>query len=319
VTTKATTKKTQVFSYHLRVLAFALLIFSNSSIAKSDAIQLKEVQWLSEQSNLVTALTQRPSECINPNAATIATIGRIAFQSSALLGGQAARMGLSCASCHPSGRTNVNFFLNTVSNAPGTADVTHHFFSSNGGNGTLTAVMIPDLANPDQSRIKDRWSKAFRQKLKQLIEIEFDGQPAPPTVLDGLQTYLANMDLKFCNKNTSEPIRLIDDWTDLIDIIDALPLYSDNATNTFLIRASRKQLEQIYWRFKNINNLKLDDALITLSRQLEQTSLESTSHQEQIESLKNWQTLAKETYVFLQEEQKKSSYNPNVIKSLITE
>jgi len=310
-------KETQAGNTHLCLLMFALLLTISNPIVASDAIQLKEAQWLSKQSNKALALTRQPTECLNPKAPAIASIGRIAFQSPALLGGQATRMGLSCASCHPSGRSNADFFLNTVSSDPGTADVTHHFFSSKGGNNTLTAVMIPDLANLDQAKIKDRWSTAFQQKLVQLIEVEFDGQTAPPTILNGLQTYLANTDIKFCEQDTIKTIDLLGDWTHLIDTVNALPLYPNSDTNTFLIRAARKQIEQIYLRFKNINSKEIDDALISLSRQLEQASLRVISHQEQIKNLNNWEESAQLTYSLLKHKQSKSTYNPEVIKDLL--
>jgi len=107
--------------------ALVLFIFSVSSLsAASDAIKLKEIAWLSDNANVIEALSMEPVECLNPQAPAIASIGRIAFQSPTLVGGQAAKMHLSCDACHRSGRGNPDFFIDAISNEPGTAECGEH-------------------------------------------------------------------------------------------------------------------------------------------------------------------------------------------------
>ena len=47
------------------------------------------------------------------------------FRTPELLGGQAARVGLSCDACHINGRNNPTFYIDGVSGLPGTVDVHH--------------------------------------------------------------------------------------------------------------------------------------------------------------------------------------------------
>ena len=296
-------------------------VIANSSFAKESNektfLPLKEAKWLANSSNKTKSLTQHLSECLNPQAPAISKLGKIAFESQALLGGQAAKMSLTCASCHPSGRTNPDFFLASISGKPGTADVSHSFFSSTGGNNTLTPVPIPDLAKLEESTIKDRQSDAFRNKLTQLIEIEFDGQKANKEVLDGLQAYLANTDIEFCNEHLLQTITFERDWKQLIETVTTLTEYSNEDTNTFIIRSARKRIEIVYWRFKNINSAEIDNDLIGLSRQLESLSLEKMDHSKQIDELQDWQKSAQQLYTNLNKRRLESTYNPEIINQLL--
>lgn len=247
-----------------------------------------------------------------------ASLGTLAFQSPALLGGQAAKMSLSCASCHPSGRANKHFFIDNISDKPGTADITHSFFSTKGGNNTLNPSSIPDLADLEQSTIKNRQSDAFRKKLTQLIEIEFDGHTPPKEVLDGLQAYLLHSNIKYCDSHSPQNISLHNDWQDLLNAVNILAQYPTPSTNTFIIRAARTQIESVYWRFINVENPALHARLIQLSRELEKLSTEHTSQQNQIQQLTQWKSLAAELYRDLESQQHKSTYNPEVVKQLIS-
>nr|QQZ49991.1 hypothetical protein JKL49_25640 [Phenylobacterium glaciei] len=63
-------------------------------------------------------------------------------------GGQAARAGVACETCHRSGRSNPDFLFPGVSGPPGSADVTSSLFSSHRGDGIDDPVPIPDLSGP---------------------------------------------------------------------------------------------------------------------------------------------------------------------------
>ena len=88
-----------------QLCAFLLLCFialtPSSAKDTKPLLQLKEAKWLADSSNKAVSLTQELSECLNPKAPPISKLGKIAFESQALLGGQAAKMSLTCASCHP--------------------------------------------------------------------------------------------------------------------------------------------------------------------------------------------------------------------------
>ena len=112
-------------------------------------------------------------------------VGRAAFRTPLLLGGQAARLGLSCESCHANGRGNPAFRFPGLSGAPGTADVTAPLMSARRGDEVFDPRPIPDLAAPGKvARV--RGDPALGAFVRGLIVEEFDGREPPPAVLDGL-------------------------------------------------------------------------------------------------------------------------------------
>ena len=116
---------------------------------------IRAERWLAPAARL-TALTREPAECLarpgSVSAAKSIAIGRTAFRAPLLLGGQAARAGLSCSSCHRNGRGNPDFLFPGISGAPGTADVTASLLSSHRGDGIFNPRPIPDLAGPVTTR-----------------------------------------------------------------------------------------------------------------------------------------------------------------------
>lgn len=305
------------------LIAFIGLLIGSKAFA-SDLLELKQQAWFSadiSNRDRLIALTKKPAECINPDAPSLSVVGRLAFESPALLGGQAARMGLSCDSCHLSGRTNPHFFLNNISSVPGTADVTHSFFSSIGGNNTLSAVMIPDLAKPNQSKIKNRWSDEFRDKLVDLVAIEFDGQRPPALLIDALQTYLANIDIQYCQQDSEQlrPISLLDDWNLLQKNITALINYDDKEVNQLLILIARKRLEKIYLRYANLRSQQINQGLISVSHRFKTLSLNGIEHKNQVDQLSRLTANTNKLFTLLQSNESKSMYNSAVIEALINE
>lgn len=124
-------------------------------------------------------------------------VGRAAFRTPMLLGGQAARLGLSCESCHSNGRRNPAFLIPGLSGAPGTADVTNALMSSHRDNGQFDPRPIPDLAAPGKvDRHTDR--PDLRNFIHGLIVGEFDGNEPPPAMLDGLAAYVRHLDVASC-------------------------------------------------------------------------------------------------------------------------
>jgi len=93
------------------------------------------LKWIRPGTDIVQVLSEEPGECLpisdvrNPDI----ELGRAAFRSPFLLGGQAARQGLTCQACHMQGQTNSHFFVVGLSGEPGTADVTNFHFSDDLG------------------------------------------------------------------------------------------------------------------------------------------------------------------------------------------
>lgn len=115
--------------------------------------------------------------------------GEVLFNAPALLGGQAAKAGLSCASCHRNGRDNPHFLLGGISGTPGTADVTSSFFGAARGNGTFDPVPIPDLAAPGKIS-RDADSMELEKFIRTLIVEEFSGREPSQRTLSSLAAYV---------------------------------------------------------------------------------------------------------------------------------
>jgi hypothetical protein len=115
--------------------------------------------------------------------------GEALFNTPTLLGGQAAKAGLSCASCHINGRDNPHFFLTGVSDKPGSADVTNSFFSAARGNGRFDPVPIPDLARPGKIA-RDADKAGLEPFIRALIVDEFGGNEPSSATLQALAVYV---------------------------------------------------------------------------------------------------------------------------------
>jgi len=159
---------------------------------------MRDARWLLS-SDLAADLTHQPAECRSPShdAALRRSedIGRIAFRAPLLLGGQAARAGLSCAACHRNGRTNAHFHFPGLSADAGTADVTASLMSSHRGDGIFNPKAIPDLAG-DPAKLKvsrDPAKDDLKKFIHGLVTQEFDGPEPPPAVLDCLAAYVRSL------------------------------------------------------------------------------------------------------------------------------
>ena len=164
------------------LIGAAALLLCGASVP--DQFPLRDARWL-QTSDLAADLTQQPPECLSlpddPALRRSAEIGRIAFRAPLLLGGQAARVGLSCSTCHKNGRSNGHFHFPGLSSEPGTADVTNSLMSSHRGDGIFNPKPIPDLAG-DPAKLKvsrDPRTRELPTFIHGLITQEFDG-PEPP-------------------------------------------------------------------------------------------------------------------------------------------
>lgn len=305
-----------------RFLIVLTWIFSSNSISFAVTTDLRlpfELMWIADNVNKASALSWTPVECLNPDADNIASLGRLFFESPALLGGQAARMGLSCSSCHPSGRSNPNFFIRGVSSTQGTADVKKSFFSSNGGDQHFNAVAIPDLADHNQSKIVNRNSIEFRNKIRELIEVEFDGQPASNMVIDALQNYLINTDLSFCiDHQLKKDINLMQDWQRLLETIKfiehaAIDRHEEHFV--FLVRVARQRLNKIYQRYGIANDEEIDLNIIDSSRMFE--SIESSNLKNRLFQLDQWHKHAANLFIRLIQAESKSAYSEKELENYL--
>lgn len=226
--------------------------------ASPTALPLRDARWL-QSADLAADLTHQPAECrskpADPAEERLADIGRVAFRAPLLLGGQAARVGLSCSSCHRNGRTNVNFHFPGISGAPGTADVTASLMSSHRGDGIFNPKPIPDLAG-DPAKLKisrDPGKDDLKRFIHGLITQEFDGPEPPPKVLDGLVAYVRSLSPDNCRGASSGAIRLgsmLGDVDMAVRLAEQSYAEGDRASARVLIAAARSMLGAIDERFE---------------------------------------------------------------------
>lgn len=186
-----------------------------------------------------------------------------------MLGGQAAKAGLSCASCHINGRGNPHFLLAGVSAAPGTADVTNSFFSAARGNGRFDPVAIPDLAMPGKVA-RDPDTRALEAFIRNLIIEEFGGQEPTPAMLDALATYVRAV--RSCPGEQSAGRRLDDQLAAIDDGVAGAQLMIDRADPQgarLSIAAMRHQLGLVAERYAGPGLAREREGLLAASRALQ--------------------------------------------------
>lgn len=233
----------------LRALPFALLLGGASD---SLGPPLREARWLAPGA-LYRGLSREPAECFAPPADPVrrrqAEIGRIAFRAPLLLGGQAARAGLSCASCHRNGRGNPDFVFPGLSGAPGTADVTASLMSSHRGDGRFNPKPIPDLGGPRRALkvSQDPADGTLEAFMHGLIVEEFDGPEPSARVLGGLAAYVRALRPETC-RGGERRITLAS-RLELAERAVELAAIEEGETRRLLFAAARSQLGAIDERF----------------------------------------------------------------------
>jgi hypothetical protein len=212
-------------------------------------------QWTAPD-RIVHALTFAPRECAKPPTQAaqrqLLEIGRAAFRAPLLLGGQAARAGLSCSSCHSNGRRNDAFLFPGLSDQAGTADVTSSIMSSHRGDGRFDPKPIPDLA-VSRKISRDPGKQDLETFINGLITLEFDGASPPPLILKSVGVYVRSIDQRFCPARTEEPIRLADRLNDADRAIVAASYawqLGDAGATRLLVLAARSTLGQINERLE---------------------------------------------------------------------
>ena len=233
------------------ILIGAALLVAADAATK---LPIRDVRWLAAGVP-VERVNQLPPECYRPPADAkerrSAEIGRVAFRAPLLLGGQAARVGLSCSSCHRNGRGNPDFHFPGVSGAAGTADVTTSILSSHRGDGTFNPKPIPDLAGDPAKRItsRDPARPDLQNFIRGLITQEFDGPEPPATVLDGVAAYVRAISPAYCSGgDVSVSARML-----VAEVDSALRLARDERdeeTARLLIGAARSNLGRMDERFQ---------------------------------------------------------------------
>ena len=216
------------------------------------------MRWLAPGVGASVVLTRRPTECLaapkDAETLYLVELGRAAFRTPLLLGGQGARAGLSCESCHRDGRNNPDFAFPGVSGAPGTADVTTSVLSSHEMDSVHGAKPIPDLSGP-KSALKfdqDPASGQLEGAIDRIITREFDGNEPPPAVLKGLAAYTRALSPGACPPVASEPVTAAEGLADVRRAAAAAVAgldHHDVPAAALMIEAARSQLGDIDERY----------------------------------------------------------------------
>jgi hypothetical protein len=206
------------------------------------------MRWVPAAADPARAFATQPAECLRPpadaDARLAVEVGRAAFRTPVLLGGQAARAGITCETCHRAGRDNPDFQFPGASGEPGTADVTLSLFSSHRGNGVHDPKPIPDLSGPrEKLKVAPPDLPKF---IHGLITEEFDGPEPPPAVLAGLAAYVRALQPAACPAGPPRiPVTsalLLDDTRRALTAARAELARGDARTAIVLVAAARARL-----------------------------------------------------------------------------
>jgi len=214
-----------------RALMAALLLWLVPEAAGAQSLEGGR-EWLPPGSLAVEALTRHPHEALaggsGPQSFYI-ELGRLAFRSPSLLGGNARKAGLACQGCHPNGHTNAHFFVPELSDKPGRIDVSHAFWNLRAENNRFDPLDIPTLRGVAQKdRLgHDRRSASLKEFSRNVIVLEFQGAEPMPVLLDAVAAYLEAL------QPTAAPDEPVTFATDIADLKRALavlrlPLLEEN-------------------------------------------------------------------------------------------
>ncbi|HWF64879.1 MAG TPA: hypothetical protein VN685_09725 [Rhizomicrobium sp.] len=243
--------------YRARIAA--LLLVSVPVAVQAAPLPIRSARWIAPGADKAKLLSEKPSECLAKLAtaelAYQVEVGRAAFNTPLLLGGQASRAGLECESCHRGGRTNREFFFPHVSGKPGTADVTTSVFSSHRGDRLDNPKPIPDLSGPREllKVSRDPKKSDLRNFIHGLVTEEFDGAEPPPAVMAGLAAYVRSLRPDACPSNPTTSIRMegvMADASRAMHAAEAAAVRKDGATAVLMVASARTQLGLIYERYQ---------------------------------------------------------------------
>lgn len=242
----------------LSALTAGAIALGANALARPGDPPIRAMLWVAKGADAARAIGTTPTECLrrpaDPAQALSVEIGRAAFRTPVLLGGQAARAGVMCETCHRDGRTNPDFAFPGVSGAPGTADTTDSLFSTHRGDDLFDPKPIPDLSKPKILLKVDQApaAKKLEPFIHGLVTEEFDGPEPPAAVLAGLAAYVRALDPKACPAQAREPVTVALLMTDARRALTAARTTAaagDVATAVLMTAAARSRLGLIDERY----------------------------------------------------------------------
>ncbi len=322
---------------NLIAFAAALAGFAASAAAQN-ASALREAAWLSADARL-EALTTEPD--LDRNALLAAAsagkigeqydtvedmrqdllVGEFLFKTPLLLGGQAAKAGISCNSCHVNGRDNPHFSFPAISDAPGTADTTHSFFSETLGNGIFDPVIIPNLTR-DGKVSHDLDSRELERFIQTIVVEEFGGAMPQSGVIRPLSTFVRALRLSADEDSGSPASRSITrDLADVGAMAGLAATLADDGravSSNLLLAGARDRMQIIHERLLPGRHEDERDWLVERSRALGE--VQATLRRQRIvgAQLAQWQAefAAAPDFAAIESE---SLYDPAVLAGLLAD
>ncbi|GAA0472098.1 hypothetical protein GCM10009096_11480 [Parasphingorhabdus litoris] len=280
----------------------------------TDRLPIQAMAWL-DPAQYLSALTTEPLRTAATSDQQM-VVGEALFHTPTLLGGQAAKAGLSCASCHENGRDNPAFLFPNVSGDPGTADVTNSFFSSHRGNAIFDPVAIPDLTAPGKvSRATD--SQELETFIRDLIVEEFNGQEPTQSVLAALSHYVRSLTVDPGKGRVAVSVE-----SQLMAIGQAVQAAKDaRARNDLklshlLLASARHRLGLIHERYVGKALTRQRRAIVSASRGL--GDLQNFKENKGFDEASNqWERSFLKTQKLVTQTQHLSLYDPEILKAAL--
>ncbi|MGE0742822.1 MAG: hypothetical protein AB7O98_15900 [Hyphomonadaceae bacterium] len=249
-----------------RRLSWALPLALALTAASEPQLLLREQVWTADSATLARDLIGAPGECLATLTPEIEA-GRALFRSPVLLGGPAARAGLSCHACHENGRVNAHFLLPELTDRAGAADVTSEWSSRVRGDGRLNPLDIPDLAGVAQRTVlgRDR-DPSLEHFVHGVIVEEFQGPEPPDAALRSLIAYLRALDSGACIEGA--PVTLSSAADDVRRAVAAAEAMEDAATASLVLASAQDAIGRIAERLPARRFARERSTLAQLSRDL---------------------------------------------------
>lgn len=197
--------------------------------------------------------------------------GEFLFKAPLLLGGQAAKAGISCHSCHVNGTDNPHFLFPAISGEPGTADTTHSFFSESLGNKVFDPITIPDLTKAGKiaHNMESRELEAF---LATIVVGEFSGEVVSPKVISLMAIYVRALRLSGSDQEQLSIARNLEkDFGDLRTTIDQAThrmSIGESDVAALLLSSGQSQAQVIHERLHRASHGGLRNWLVARSREM---------------------------------------------------
>ncbi len=233
-----------------------------ASTVSADEILIPDLKWSALDVGEFGPAQFVPSEQPNPHDQNTETfwqfeLGRLAFRSPAILGGLAAREGMSCNSCHLSGGNNAFFFVDGLSSERGTFDTTNALFSTHTDDQIDNPVKIPTLFRVAETAPypSDGRFETLTQMADHVIEKEFDGLRPPERVHTALIAYLSELNDPAKSDLMARSVSMeIGNLQRSLRVAGWTLRQQDIPATEFVVNSVRRDLELLYNRFIDLED-----------------------------------------------------------------